>query len=72
MYYHEARKAHADVERRSRAHREALKKRRERQRRAATKDPTRLLVVEGRACKRLRGACLWVCGLGFGVWVSIH
>ncbi len=55
MYYQEARRAHADVERRSKAQREALKRKRERQRRLAARDPTRLLMVEGRACKLLRG-----------------
>lgn len=54
MYYQEARRHHAEVEKRSKAHRENLKRRRERQQQRAARDPTRSLMVEGRACKLLR------------------
>lgn len=52
--YHEARRHHAEVEKRSKAHREHLKRRRERQGQRGARDPTRSLMVEGRACKLLR------------------
>jgi hypothetical protein len=73
MYYQEARRAHAEVEKKSKAHREALKRKRERQRKAASRDPHRQLMVEGRACKLLRGEAWVLIGVvreGEGEWLG--
>lgn len=62
MYYHEARKAHAEIAKQSKQQREAIKRRRARQQARAARDPHRLLMVEGRACKLLRGPFLMLDG----------
>lgn len=54
MYYNEARKHHASIDKLGKQHREELKRRRERQRQRGARDPMRSLMVEGRACKLLR------------------